>query len=128
MRQSPLWLTGKSLEFILPNGTMLGSPPVHIHHIHITHNTMWKRKPAITYRTGEDDLTWWEQPVERAGEMWGKKSHSVWFEGHGDAQCRDAEGGTECLMETFPEGFGMQVQRSAWAITATVCMTAVASQ
>eukprot|EP00873_Tetraselmis_striata_P025232 jgi/Tetstr1/445496/TSEL_033272.t1 len=91
---SPLWLTGLSLQIITADGTPLPSPPLHLHHAQLTPSSTWN----VTHETrhGVASYTW----QRRHGIV-------VLNEWAGDTQCKEAEGGVDCLMLTFPDGFGV---------------------
>lgn len=71
---------------VLPDGTPLGLPPIHIHHIHMGPHTGVKAK---------------------------EESHArVAIEQHGDYECKEIDGGTRCLFEKVPEGYGKVLRQT----------------
>lgn len=92
-------LVGGMVAPITPNGTIIGYPPIHIHHAHIF-------------------------PIGNAKER-GKKihgsfgdHHDVVWQAHGDSQCLEEEGGVACLLKELDEGHGFVVQNSTSGISA----------
>jgi len=73
------------------NGEVLGMPPIHIHHMHVTHAQTF----PWTCPMGQ------ERPVTFSG--------LVPFDIHGDRQCQPRLGATDCLIREFPVGFGIHV-------------------
>ena len=41
---------------------------------------------------------------------------TVAFERHGDSECLAADGGTDCLLETFPPGYGYVSERLIYMV------------
>mmetsp|Transcript_2663 Transcript_2663/g.3992 ORF Transcript_2663/g.3992 Transcript_2663/m.3992 type:complete len:665 (-) Transcript_2663:132-2126(-) len=78
---------------VLKDGTRLGNPPVHIHHIHVGPKTgVRQRTDLFACLTSSD------------GEVCYDPTRV--FEHHGDYQCTEDEGGLDCLVETIPDGYG----------------------
>jgi hypothetical protein len=69
---------------VLPDGTPLGLPPIHIHHIHVG--------PQIGVKAKEPSVPF------------------LAMEQHGDYECRDTEGGTRCLFEKTADGYGKVIR------------------
>lgn len=73
------------------DGNIVGHPPIHVHHVHIT------PIPGVRQRTDPFqcviDGTDCYDPT-RVGEH------------HGDYECHPEEGGVDCMYETFPDGYG----------------------
>jgi hypothetical protein len=81
---SPVWA----------NGTMINHPPVHIHHMHVG--------PAPYVRQRFDQLGC-------ATKGRGCFNPARTLENHGDYNCVDADGGLNCRMESFPEGYELSL-------------------
>lgn len=76
---------------VLADGTRLGNPPIHIHHIHVGPSPgVRQQTDAISCMTDGEDCY---DPTRV-------------FEHHGDYQCLRGEGELECLTESAPHGYG----------------------
>jgi len=69
---------------VQPDGTPLGLPPIHIHHIHVG--------PQIGVKAKE-----WSVPY-------------LAMEQHGDYECHGSEGGSRCLFEKTADGYGKVIR------------------
>jgi len=74
---------------------LLGYPPIRIHHMHSTSSEKVGDKAPWSFvgRPNHDPVF----------------PFAVEFDVHGDRQCSTERGGTDCLMNIFPSGFGMQL-------------------
>jgi len=76
------------------HGNAIGTPPVHVHHMHVT---------------SSQTHPFWESMSK---SLWGARNTegvvSAEFDIHGDRQCQEGLGGTDCLFREFPPGFGMR--------------------
>ena len=63
-------------------GEALPYPPIHIHHWHLTPR----------WAGGQNTVM-----------------HTVWAQAHGDSQCDRSEGFTNCLLQTQPNGFALEL-------------------
>lgn len=75
------------------NGKVLGFPPIHIHHIHVT------PQPGVKYKQSFADCFQARNYSECA---WGV---NLAIEQHGDYQCLEGDGGTDCLLEKTGDGY-----------------------
>ena len=80
------------------SGEVLGFPPIHVHHVHLSpaKTTPMRRKWADCIREeylGHGD-------VDRCGHQF-----TVLMEQHGDYACRESEGGSNCYLEQLPDGY-----------------------
>lgn len=86
-----IYVTDQISAPVLADGTRLGNPPIHIHHIHMGPSTGVRQRAdhfgCLLHDKGCYDPT-------RV------------FEHHGDYQCIDADGGLDCLTESVPDGYG----------------------
>eukprot|EP00930_Biecheleria_cincta_P020400 TRINITY_DN15358_c0_g1_i2.p1 TRINITY_DN15358_c0_g1~~TRINITY_DN15358_c0_g1_i2.p1 ORF type:complete len:666 (+),score=35.24 TRINITY_DN15358_c0_g1_i2:83-2080(+) len=73
------------------NGTVLGHPPIHIHHIHVT------PQPGVRYK---EDMQACVSGSNHSACAW----PNLVIEQHGDYQCMDGEGGTDCIFERTADG------------------------
>lgn len=73
---------------------ILGRPPIHIHHMHVSSSQSWGRNGTTEYNQ--------HSHLNSLGNF------AIEFDTHGDRQCPVDLGGTDCLMRAFPEGFGLQ--------------------
>lgn len=62
-------------------GNILAFPPIHIHHWHLVPE--WANHGFL---------------------------HTVWAQAHGDSQCGRGEGWTDCLLQTEPHGFALELR------------------
>lgn len=69
---------------VLPDGTPLGLPPIHIHHIHVGQQIGVKAKE--------------------------KSVPFLMMEQHGDYECTESDGGTRCLFEKTADGHGKVIR------------------
>ena len=79
------------------DGTVIPNPPIHIHHIHVGP----MNNAGIKQRV--DPLKCIQQPVEMCYDPRRVMEH------HGDYQCREEDGGLDCLLESVPDGYGKLV-------------------
>jgi len=94
----PVWITGYSLQLLGADGTPLGSPPLHIHHARVYY---------------PDDREVGGETVQAGAQKEYELFPWKLFHLHGwsgDSQCKDAEGGAECLIDSLPAGFGQKLQ------------------
>jgi hypothetical protein len=80
-------LVGGMLAPVHANGTVIGYPPLHIHHAHL-------------YPFGNEK----ERHARIAGSF--RDDHDVVFQSHGDSECLAELGGVACLYRELPEGQG----------------------
>jgi len=81
-----VWVTAFGFMPVDASDAPLGSPPVHLHHMHVT-SAQWPGGP----RPNSEGVV------------------AVEFDLHGDRQCVASSGGTDCLIRAFPTGYGMRV-------------------
>ena len=77
------------------SGAILGMPPIHIHHMHVT--------AAYCDPT---QCTCWDSfinPVDPGFQG------GLPFDVHGDRQCTPEFGGTDCLVRAYPRGYGVPI-------------------
>ena len=87
LEKGPVWITSFGFFPEDVRGARLGSPPIHIHHMHVT--------------STETGLDWTQKNKEG---QWATE-----FDIHGDRQCSREHGGVHCLNRAFPPGFGMHL-------------------
>ncbi|KAH8058744.1 hypothetical protein JL722_5977 [Aureococcus anophagefferens] len=80
------------------SGEVLGFPPIHVHHVHLSpaKTTPMRRKWADCIR--EEYLG--HRDADRCGHQF-----TVLMEQHGDYACRESEGGSNCYLEQLPDGY-----------------------
>jgi len=95
-----VYITAFGFSPTLSDGTILGSPPSHIHHMHVTASQgaqfQYLRKELFAFQYTKDG------------------SIGVPFDVHGDRQCQTDLGGTDCLIRGFPTGFGQRITDKMW--------------
>ena len=79
------------------NGTILGYPPLHIHHAHL-----------FPYGT-RDEL---REKIRHGPEDPSPDQHDVLIQSHGDSECARAEGGVACMLTELDEGLGFRIEES----------------
>eukprot|EP00122_Pirum_gemmata_P007738 Pgem_evm1s7115 len=89
-KNKPFYALGGGVMPVHANGTIIGYPPVHIHHGHMYPYASADRKKMIK-------------------ELKATDAHHVLFQSHGDTQCKMEEGGTDCLFHMLDEGEGYRV-------------------
>lgn len=82
---------------VLPNGTALGYPPVHIHHIHIS------PEPGVKAKLMDG------RAIPNHRNVNGGYVANLVLEQHGDYQCVEADGGSECFFERVADGYAKVV-------------------
>lgn len=92
-----VWITAFGFTPTDADGRPFGTPPFHIHHMHVSTGQSLAR-----FFGGKGHLPMFDSmnpmPVE--------------FDMHGDRQCQASRGGTDCLIRSYPPGFGLQVTRA----------------
>ena len=84
---------------IYPNGTLVGYPPLHIHHAHVfPYGDMDERKQKINGSVAD--------------------YHHVLFQSHGDTECHSNEGGRACLLSVLDPGMGRVIEKSESGLSA----------
>ena len=88
-----VYITNHFTGGISANGSVLGFPPIHVHHVHVSprYNQVYRicRYGPKKYCTHQ--------------------LHVV-FEQHGDYQCSHVDGGVRCLLEDMPAGYARLVK------------------
>lgn len=74
-----------------PSGKVLGHPPIHIHHIHITPEPGVMNKMSGLKCMSREDINECYSP-------------NLVIEQHGDYQCSEADGGIDCFFERTADG------------------------
>ena len=78
---------------VYKDGTRIGNPPIHVHHIHVGPRTGVRQRTnlyeCITSASGDECY----DPTRI-------------FEHHGDYQCTAEDGGVDCMIESVPDGYG----------------------
>jgi len=100
LTKDSVWVTGFLFAPIDPNGTIIGYPPLHIHHTHVTSSQSWLEHFFL--------LRYGKSP-ERMFELYGVKTIAIEFDIHGDRQCTPDHGGVKCLGHAFPPGYGTRI-------------------
>jgi len=86
----PLSVSAYGFRPVAADGTPIGLPPVHIHHMHVTSSQSLAR-----------------QWLRRSSDGFGL--YAVEFDLHGDRQCASSSGGMNCTVRAFPAGYGMHI-------------------
>jgi len=95
------WISEVSTLPVDEEGNPLGYPPLHIHHMHWTPGpTIFRRDPAKCFVLGDANHC----HAETAG-----------IEIHGDYQCKEEDGGMDCLNRGSPTGTGRFI-RENWGL------------
>jgi hypothetical protein len=78
------------------NGVVLPFPPIHVHHVHCSPGTVnpYRAVMAKCFMGEESEC---------------HQAYRTIFEQHGDYQCTEEDGGTRCLLEDMPHGYGKLV-------------------
>ncbi len=76
---------------VAADGTRLGHPPIHVHHMHIGPSSGVRQRSTM-----------WDCLINADGCY----DPTRVFEHHGDYQCPGDAGGLDCWMESAPEGYG----------------------
>ncbi|KAK3281111.1 hypothetical protein CYMTET_11082 [Cymbomonas tetramitiformis] len=102
-REKRIWVTGKFLGVVSPEGKPLEYPPLHNHHTHLRKlsNFILLDPPS----SGNPDVppTRVEQDVsEMAGLFW---------ESHADSACDSRRGGATCFLHVLPDGYGAMIDK-----------------
>ena len=102
------YLTASNMGPILEDGTPLSSPPLHVHHAHLT--TSFQSPMRARAPTGEQSANY-----QNAFDFWSQGLHidDFTFHVHGDSPCLSSQGGVDCYMLSLPDGFGYQPPRGA---------------
>lgn len=87
------WVTMYAFLPVSVAGAVMGLPPIHIHHEHVT--------------SSQDIVRFYD------GEIFGKwntdGARAVEFDVHGDRECFSQDGGMACLPVFLPQGFGYKI-------------------
>lgn len=81
------------------NGTIIGYPPLHIHHAHV-------------YAYGDRKERRKKIPVPQLD------GHQLIFQSHGDTYCQDSDGGVACMLRELDNGEAFQLVNSQSGISA----------
>lgn len=98
--EDAVWITAFGFAPITRDSSIVGNPPVHIHHMHVT------ASQASRYIREHAHYTLQSGQASDGGL-------GVAFDIHGDRQCMPKFGGTDCLIRAFPKGYGMHLG-DAW--------------
>lgn len=82
---------------VFANGTIIGHPPLHMHHAHI-------------FPYGDKK--------ERIKKIKGAYHHDLFFQSHGDSQCKDEEGGLACVLAMTDSGTARVVDHTQSGLSA----------
>eukprot|EP00873_Tetraselmis_striata_P040442 jgi/Tetstr1/460706/TSEL_005893.t1 len=93
----PIWITGSTLQLLGADGAPLGSPPLHNHHTQMFFPDKWGIKAPIRQARTQAEYELFP---------WNLVFQSSWA---GDTQCKEAEGGVDCLIFSLPAGFGQKL-------------------
>jgi hypothetical protein len=87
-----VYIVEQVMSPVLADGTRLGNPPIHIHHIHVGPDyTTYVRQRTDAFRCALKNQSCFN-PVRT-------------MEVHGDYECTDDEGGPDCHVENFGKGW-----------------------
>ena len=76
------------------NGTVIGYPPLHIHHAHL-----------FPYGTREEI----KEKIKHGPKDASPDQHDVLIQSHGDSECALAQGGVACMLTELEEGLGFRI-------------------
>ena len=102
------YITGTFIGVVRGDGTPLGNPPAHLHHIHlgwVRSDTDAHDRDAAGFRDARSKHPAFGEDV--------RFENGDWFEQrHGDSQCVASDGGIGCLGHAYPPGTGQRVRRA----------------
>jgi len=99
IREGPVWVTLFGFFPVDTQGNMLGLPPIHIHHMHVSSS-----QHIFRFNSASD-------PEHHGidGQLSFDGTYAIEFDVHGDRQCPIGMGEMNCLVRAFPTGFGMTI-------------------
>jgi len=95
IRDKTVYVVGKFWSPVNADGSIVGYPPIHIHHAHV-------------YPYDYDEMQ------TKIGNQYVRDMfhHHVLVQSHGDSECKFEEGGTSCLLEQLPDDQGYRIVKS----------------
>lgn len=96
------YVTGFMATAVDVSGNVLGMPPIHIHHTHAATNQCWYLRALFNGEHVDISSRDRHDPEAEVND---------WeFDVHGDRQCLTNNGGTACLLEILPDGYGQFIK------------------
>jgi len=94
--EGSVFVTGYAFGPCDDTGSLIGLPPIHIHHSHVS-SSQHLQGLFMPLHQGAD----------HHGSLNSEGQFAIEFDLHGDRQCDEQHGGLACLGRAFPSGFGM---------------------